>query len=162
MFDGVCELTSTAALSAASRGSAGPTAGVRWEVTATAAAPVWDVYSSTDREQDFASMLPHIQQAATTEGTLWVDGAEYPLLQGVGFKDHSSGARTFGAWHGHLFMIAVMPRWVVHAFTVFRDDSPAAEPIGLVMEDGVTTAITQFEAPKLSDATGAPVDSVRG
>ena len=157
-FDGVCELTSTAALSAASRGCAGPTAGVRWQVTATAAAPVWDVYSSTDREQDFASML-HIQQAATTEGTLWVDGVEYPL-HGVGFKDHSSGARTFGAWHGHRFMIALMPRWVVHAFTVFRDDRTAAEPIGLVMEDGVTTAITQFEAPRLSDATGAPVDSV--
>src|SRR5271170_5901731 len=102
-FDGVGELTSTAALSVATRGCAAPSVGVRWEVTATAATPVWDVYANTERKHDFASML-HIQQAAATAGTLWVDGVEFSL-KGVGFKDHSSGGRTFGAWHGHRFMI---------------------------------------------------------
>lgn len=156
-FDGVGELASTAALSARPHGSAAPSARVRWEVTASAAAPVWDVYSSTDQTQDFAP-ASHVQQAATTSGKLWVDGVEFSL-GGVGFHDHSSGARDFSAWRGHRFLIAVLPRWVVHAFTIFRDDGRAAEPIGVVMADDVTTPITQFEAPRLSDATGLPLEN---
>jgi len=155
-FDGVGELTSTAALSRSVRGSGAPSVALRWDVTAHQAAPAWDLYSSVDQQQDFASDI-HIQQATTTTGTLWVDGQSIPL-DGVGFKDHSSGARSFAAWDGHRFMIAVMPGWVVHAVTIFRGNGTAADPIGVVMADGRRTPVGQFDLPALADTQGMPRD----
>jgi hypothetical protein len=155
-FDGVGELTSTADLSRSVRGSGAPSVALRWDVTAHEAAPVWDLYSAVDEQQDFASDI-HIQQATTTTGTLWVDGQSFPL-DGVGFKDHSSGARSFAAWHGHRFMIAVMPEWVIHAVTIFRDNGIAADPVGVVMSDGHCTPVEQFDLPALADPQGVPRD----
>jgi len=163
-FDGVCELSSTAGLSRHPRGCAAPSVGLRWDVTATAAAPVWDINACTRRAEDSASssqlhqaVAAHVQRAATTVGTLRVDGQEFSL-EGVGFNDHSSGPRSFSAWNGHRFMVAVMPDWVVHAFVVLHDDNTAADPIGVVVADGHTRPVTHFDAPPLSDAAGMPTD----
>jgi hypothetical protein len=163
-FDGVGELSSTTALSRASRGSAGPTVALRWDIRAAATAPIWDINansahgqhaSSTDHVRQVAAN--HIQQAASTVGSLWVDGEELSL-EGVGFKDHSSGSRSFSAWAGHRFMVAVMPDWVVHAFAVLHDSGTASAPIGVVMSDGIVKPVSQFEVPPLMDATGTPTE----
>ncbi|WAJ45318.1 hypothetical protein OK015_01965 [Mycobacterium sp. Aquia_216] len=163
-FDGVGELSSTAALSRASRGCAGPSVPLGWDIRATAAAPIWDINaisdhgrqaSSTDHVRQVAAN--HIQQAASTVGSLWVDGEELSL-EGVGFKDHSSGSRSFSAWAGHRFMVAVMPDWIVHAFAVLHDSRTAAQPIGVVMSNGIVNPVTQFDVPTLTDATGKPTE----
>lgn len=155
-FDGVGELSSTAGLGRAARGCASPSVAMRWDVTATEVAPIWDLYSSTDQNQDFASDI-HVQQATSTSGTLWVGDRTYPL-EGVGFKDHSSGARDFAAWDSHRFMIAVMPNWVVHAVTIFRTNSDVAAPMGVVLADGRRAPVERFDLPALADVEGAPLE----
>lgn len=156
LFDGVGELTTTTALARATRGSAAPSVPVRWDVTATAAAPLWDMYSTVAGVQDFASDL-HLQQASATTGSLWVGGVEYPL-DGVGFKDHSSGVRTWANWHSHRFLVAAMPGYAVHAVTIFGPDGTPTKPFGALMVDGVQRPIEQFELPPLAEAHGAPAD----
>jgi hypothetical protein len=153
-FDGVGQLTDTAELVRTTRGSSAPTATLKWDVVATEAAPVWDMFDSVDSPQDFASDL-HIQQAATTTGSLWIDGVEYSL-EGVGFKDHSSGARSFGTWNSHRFLQAVMPDWTVHAVTIMRDDDTAGATMGKVMAGGEQQPVKVFEGALLTSPTGEP------
>ena len=163
-FDGVGELSSSTALSRASRGCAGPSVALRWDIKATAAAPIWDINaisddgrqkSSTDHVREVAAS--HIQQASSTVGSLWVDGEELSL-DGVGFKDHSSGPRSFSAWAGHRFMVAVMPDWIVHAFAVLHDNRTATEPIGVVMANGIAKPVKHFDVPVLTDAMGTQTE----
>jgi hypothetical protein len=93
-FDGAGQLTTTAALARAPRGSSAPFRRLRFDVTASAAAPQWDMYAHTTERLDF-SAATHVQQGFTTSGSLRVgvpDEDEY-RLDGVGFKDHSSGPR---------------------------------------------------------------------
>ncbi len=163
-FDGVGELSNTSALSRAPRGSAAPSVGLRWDIRATAAAPLWDINAISAHEQQTSStdhvrqVAPnHIQQAASTVGSLWVDGEELSL-EGVGFKDHSSGSRSFSAWAGHRFLVAIMPDWVVHAFAVLHDSETAAAPIGVVMADGIVKPVQDFDIPTLTDAAGTPTE----
>jgi hypothetical protein len=150
-FDGVGEMTSTAGMARGVHDSGAPSVALRWDVTATNVAPVWDLYSSTQQQQDFASDV-HVQRASRTTGTLSVGDEAYPL-DGVGFKDHSSGARSFAAWNGHRFMIAVMPDWVVHAVTIFRGDDAT---MGVVLAGDRCIAVKQFDLPKLIDTEGGP------
>jgi len=153
-FDGAGELTDISALASGTRGDGAPSVRVRWEVTATGAAPLWDMYRSIDREQTFASEL-HIQQRFTTTGTLTVDGERY-ALDGVGFKDHSCGARDWTSWHSHRFMIGAMPDWTVHAVTIGSPTGAPMDPFGVVMTDQGERPVEEFEAPALARANGAP------
>jgi len=131
--------------------SVGPVGDHEMGCNATAVAPVWDMYAGAGAVQDFATDM-HVQQTYTTTGTLWIDGRAYPL-SGVGFKDHSSGKRDFGAWSGHRFLIAVMPDWSLHAVTITRDRDVLAS-MGAVMVGGESIAVTQFDAAPLEDAEG--------
>lgn len=154
-FDGVCEITSVAALARAPRGSSAPSAPVRWQVQATNASPEWDLYSTVQDSHDFASDL-HLQQGSRTRGALWVAGEEYPL-DGVGFKDHSCGARTWERWHSHRFLLAVMPHYTLHAAVIAAPDGTPTKPLGALMTRGEQSAVNVFDMPPLHDAAGAPV-----
>jgi hypothetical protein len=154
-FDGVGQLTTTDELALAPRGSSAPVRSMRFEVTATAAAPPWDMYASQTDRLDFAGDT-HIQQGFTTAGALWVDGVEYPL-DGIGFKDHSSGPRDFGPWNGHRFMMIVSPEWTCHAIVMISPEGEPLPPWGVLHRDGVRSQITRFELPALADSAGGPV-----
>jgi len=155
-FDGVAELTTTAALSRAPRGSSAPSVPVRWTVTATAASPVWDMYGTVADKQDFAADL-HVQQGLHTTGSLFVGDREYSL-EGVGFKDHSSGARTWERWHSHRFTLAVMPDYTLHAVVVGAADGQERPPFGAIFRGDAQEGIQAFELPALADAVGGPVE----
>jgi hypothetical protein len=109
VYDGVGELTTITALTDAPRGSSAPVRSMQWEVTATGVTPEWDMYASRDDRmlsaQDF-----HVQQGLESEGRLRVGDAEY-RLEGIDFKDHSTGVRDFGPWTKHNFLLIVGPEW---------------------------------------------------
>jgi hypothetical protein len=147
-FDGVGELTTIADLSLGPRGSAEPMVSVQWEMTALAAAPQWNLYERAETEKlDFAGDT-HVQGGYHTTGYLRVDGVEY-RLDGTGFKDHSSGARDWGRWDHHAFMLAVMPAWTLHAVMIAPGDGRAPTHIGVLYRDGQKIPVERFEIPKL-------------
>ncbi|QLL06373.1 hypothetical protein [Mycobacterium vicinigordonae] len=152
-FDGVGQLCDTESLTRASRGSSAPSVRLRWELSATPLAPVWDMYDGVSWQHDFAS-AGHIQQASATTGTLWIDDHAYPL-DGVGFKDHSSGARSFQTWVGHAFLVGEISGRVVHAVTIVREDS-GAQTMGVTMTPGEQASVTGFDVLPLASFDGAP------
>jgi len=154
-FDGVCDLTDTEALARSPRGSSAPLARVRWDVTATAAAPVWSLEGGAVKEGSEIAGSMHVQQAFRTAGSLEVDGTIYDL-DGVGFKDHSAGTRDWRSWHSHRFMLAVMPDYSVHAVGFCAPDGTEHSPVGAVMTGGEQRLLECFESPRLESVLGAP------
>jgi hypothetical protein len=153
-FDGVCELTTPTALARAPRGSSAPSVPVKWEVSAEPVAPVWDLYAGLDERHEFAGDT-HIQQGFRTSGTLTVAGAEYSL-DGVGFKDHSSGVRRWDGYGSHHFVLAVMPGWTMHTIGMYAADGGARPPMGCVFENGGQFPMARTELATLNDAAGGP------
>jgi hypothetical protein len=152
-YDGVCELTTIDALARGVRGSGAPVARVRWQVRAESVAPAWDPFGGGPTHE-FAGDA-HAQQASRTTGTLMVDGVEYEL-DGFGFKDHSSGIRSFDTWHSHGFVLAHLPHGVLHAFTIRAPDG-SATTVGAMYRDGEQVGtIEAFDMPQLSDRFGTP------
>jgi hypothetical protein len=158
-FDGVCELTSIEALGAAPRGSSAPVRSVRWDVTATEATQTWDMYADMGSARLDHAGDAHVQGAFETTGTLTVAGEEY-RLDGVGFKDHSSGVRDFTNWHSHTFLVLVGPEWSAHLITMRNPEGEDTPPVGAFFRrDGSRETITKLEFPIMSDAFGGPVHS---
>lgn len=154
-FDGVAQLTDVAELSRGTRGASAPSVRLTWSIEATAASPTWDMYASISDAQDFASDM-HRQQGLRVVGDIAVDDTTYPV-DGVGFKDHSSGVRNWERWHSHRFMLAVMPDYTLHAVVVNDPQGAPRPPFGALMSDGRHMPVVQFEAPPLEDAAGGPV-----
>jgi hypothetical protein len=155
-FDGVGQLTGTQALAAAPRGSSAPSRSLRFEVDAQAATPQWDMYAATTGRLEFAGDT-HVQQGYHTSGRLQVGEHEY-RLDGIGFKDHSSGPRDFSTWFGHRFFLIVTAAWTCHAIVMYSPDGEPLPPWGAFFRDGQQAAITRFELPLLADAAGGPVN----
>ncbi|MFY1621074.1 hypothetical protein [Micromonospora sp. WMMD736] len=156
-YDGVGQLTSTAELIRAARGASAPWSRVSWDVTATDRTPAWQMYSSVDHQQDFATKL-HMQQVFNTSGTLMFDGVEYPL-EGIGFKDHSAGARTWESWNGHRFLIGTMPDYTIHAVTIVDAEGKTGTPFGSILSlDGGRSEVSVFDAEPLLDLSSDPVE----
>jgi hypothetical protein len=156
-FDGVGELTSVAALAREVRGASAPSRSMSFALTATAAAPVWDMYADSAGARESHASDMHIQQAYATHGALVVDGFER-ALDGIGFKDHSSGARDFRLWHGHRFLLIVTPEWSAHLLSLENPDRSPQTPWGVFFRDGRHQSITAFSLPPMTDAEGGPVD----
>jgi hypothetical protein len=155
-FDGGGQVTSYEALLRAPRGDAAPCSPMSWSVTATAVSPVFDPYSGQGGTLDFAGDA-HVQQAFSTAGWLKVDGREY-ALDGIGFKDHSSGVRDWASWKAHRFMLAVMPGFTLHAagLDAAGDDPDRRTAFGAFYRDGEQLGISRFEMPLLTDRFGLP------
>jgi hypothetical protein len=157
-IDSVGELTTWSALADAPRGSSAPSRSMQWEVTATAATSVWDMYDRGPERLLHAGDT-HIQQGYDTSGWLRVDGHEY-RLDGIGFKDHSSGARDLGNWHSHTFLMIVGPEWTAHLIVMADPQGEWMPSWGsLIRRDGGAEAIVRGEFPRMTDAYGGPIDS---
>jgi hypothetical protein len=151
-FDGGAQLTSIEALAAAPRGDGAPSARVKWELEAEGSAPVWDLYSGGEALDEQAGDS-HIQQSFKTSGTLEVDGETYSL-DGVGYKDHSSGVRKWDGYEAHNFICVQMPDWTGHLIEMHQGGKKVA--IGAFFRDGEEKRLESFEMPIATDAFGGP------
>jgi hypothetical protein len=156
-FDGVGQLTTVDALARAPRGSGAPLKRMRFDVVATAAAPMWDMYAGSEDRLDFAGEM-HIQQGFTTTGNLSVAGEDH-VLDGIGFKDHSSGPRDFSNWYAHNFFLIVTEEWTCHAVRMYTAEGKPMDPVGAFFRDDEQFNLTRFDVDLLADATGGPVVS---
>lgn len=154
-LEGVGQLTSIEELSRGPRGASAPSRSLSWEITASPAAPVWDMYANwTGPALNHGDA--HIQQGYTTTGTLTVDGEEWPLT-GVGFKDHSSGPRKIGDWTGHRYFMIVTEEWTAHVGVMDDADYVPGQAWGTFIRDGKFFDITRLSMEPLEDARGGPV-----
>jgi hypothetical protein len=157
-FDGAGELTTSAALSAGARGSGGLAAPMKWNVRSEPAAPIWDMYGAAgDDRHDFAGDT-HIQNGSRTTGEFTVAGKTYSL-EGVGFKDHSSGVRSWDDFGGHHFILGVMPSWTVHTINIYDAAGKPRALLGAFFDggkDGEQHDIEVSELPVTEDALGGP------
>jgi hypothetical protein len=154
-FAGVGQLTSVDALARAAQGSSAPVGSMSFEVSAQGCAPVWDMYAGRGDRLDFAGDT-HVQQGSTTAGMLHISGTDYDL-NGIGFKDHSSGVRDFSDWTGHQLFLIVSPAFTCHVIAVRSSDGEPPRATGALFRDGQQFGITRFELPPLADSAGGPV-----
>lgn len=151
-MDGAGQLTNYDELVRAPRGDSYPCVPVQWSVTATPAAPVLNPYSAgTDGILDFAGDA-HVQQSCYTTGTLTVAGTEYSL-DGVGWKDHSSGVRDFTAWRSHHVTMIITDDFVVHAASLASTDGDPsrATTFGRCYRDGTESGIERVQMTPATD-----------
>lgn len=153
-FDGGAQRTTTEALAAAPRGEGAPWSRVAWEVSAEGSAPVWDLYAGGESLGDQAGDS-HIQQGYRTAGSLTVDGETYSL-DGVGYKDHSSGVRKWDGYGSHNFVCVHMPDWTGHLIAMHGTDGQTQATIGAFFRDGEEHRLESFEMPIMADALGGP------
>jgi hypothetical protein len=148
-YRGAPQLTTIDALERAPQGGGSPSAAVSWEMHAEPVSPVWDLYASRTVERQTVVGDTHIQQGFTTSGELTVAGRSY-RLDGVGFKDHSSGTREWDGYGSHNFLLAVMPGWTLHAIMIYGPAGEPRGPLGAVFRDGEQIAISSFELAPLA------------
>lgn len=151
-YDSVGQLTDREALTRAPRGCSAPSVRLGWDVTATAASPEWDMFAGATG-LDFAKDL-HVQGTFTLQGTLQV-GNDVHHIDGVAFKDHSSGTRSFDTWSGHRFLVGLLPDRAVHAATIMREGAVPAT-IGCWYLDNRTESLLDFDAPLMTNLQGEP------
>ena len=155
-YDGVCQWTDREALTRNARGCSAPSVRAEWKLSAAELAPEWDMFEGASHGQDFATAL-HVQGTFSVTGRVRVGDQEYEF-NGVGFKDHSAGARNMGAWTNHRFLIGVLPDLrTVHAVTIIRDGAEPAT-VGRWHKEGVVESLTGFEAPLMTTLVGEPDD----
>jgi hypothetical protein len=154
--DGVGELTSSEALSTGVRGASAPSVPVRWDVKASFAAPIWDMYGGATERHDFAGDA-HAQGSYRTTGSMTVDGQDH-RLDGVGWRDHSSGIRTWDGYGAHHFLLAVMPDWSLHTVMLWGEQGEPKGPLGAFFRDGEQYGIERSEVEPMRDAFGGPDD----
>jgi hypothetical protein len=148
-YDGVLQLTGVEELARSVQGAGAPSVPVRWEVTATPATPVWDLDAGAKPESNDFAGDAHLQQGCATTGRLTVYGQEYSL-DGIGWKDHSSGVRDFAHWGHHAFTLAVMDGWTLHAGAMHPDGDRPPMYFGVCYRGDKGTPIASFDAPTLT------------
>jgi hypothetical protein len=156
-FDGVGQLTSTAELARGPRGCSAPSRALQWDLAARPAAPVWDMYAG-GADGALAHADTHVQRGWHVNGTLSVDGQEYPI-GGVGFNDHSSGPRDMSIWSGHRFVLIVHDEWTAHLGVMDDLDGVPQRPWGAFFRNGEQHAIAGFSLEPLADASGGPTEN---
>lgn len=154
-FDGAGQLTTRAALARGARGSGAPSAPMRWEVTAEPVSPVWDMYGGGDGERHGFAGETHIQQSFRTTGTLTVGGEEL-ALDGVGYKDHSSGTRGWDGYGSHRFVVGVMPGWTFHGVMLYSPEGEPRRSARAAFTGGEQDGLEVFEVGQVADAEGGP------
>ncbi len=119
-YDGAGEVTTTLGAASGPIGS-GPCHPMRFSVSLTAVSPVWDMDAALGiGGVEWAHM--HHEQAFLSKGVLIVGDREY-RLDGVGFRDHSSGPRDFTNLGGDQFFNAVsLSGRVAHGLVNWKQD----------------------------------------
>lgn len=155
-FDGIAELTTTQRLTTAAAGSSGPSVPMTFQITARTTRPAWDLYAGGDGEHHFAGDK-HFEQACETNGSVEIADAVH-RLDGIGFYDHSAGARDWTIWDHHHFTFAIMPRFTINAIQALNaDGTPARDPIGVwITDDERQLPLTQADMPELENLLGEP------
>jgi hypothetical protein len=105
-FDGAGERTTSEATRQRPVG-AGPSVPMSFDVTLTAAGPMWDLFAAT-RMDELAWAGLHHEQNTRSRGTLTVDGTVWEI-DGYGFRDHSTGPRQIDQIGGDRFWGFVSP-----------------------------------------------------
>ncbi|MCW2620596.1 MAG: hypothetical protein JWL64_198 [Frankiales bacterium] len=152
-FDGIVEVTTTAALASATRGSAAPVVPAAFELVADASRPWWDMLAGA-ASQDFGDM--HVEQVSSCAGTLTV-GEERYRLDGVGYYDHSSGVRDWTNFHAHHFAMIAMPDYTLHLGSVYTSPTEGRAGGGVWFpREGKPLRIRASTMPRQADVLGAP------
>lgn len=152
-FDGIVELTSTEALSAAPRGSAAPSVQAKFELTADGSRPWWDMFGGAASKETFADM--HVEQVGQCKGKLMV-GSESYSLDGVSYYDHSSGVRDWSHNIGHHFAMIAMPDHTIHAIGAYTSPTEARIFGVWFTKDGKQLEVVHTEMPRLMDISNIP------
>lgn len=152
-FDGIVELTTTAALAHAPRGCSAPSIPASFAITSEGSRPWWDMYAGQPvfKEGEHGT---HLEQPGHGKGTLQV-GNEHYLLDGVTYYDHSSGIRDWSKSNSHNFAQILMPDYTIHAVTVYAKPNVAHVHFGVFsFKEGKQLKIIQSSMPQLTDVFG--------
>jgi hypothetical protein len=106
-FDGAGQPTTQEEMAKGPVGAARAVA-FRFEVDLEAVAPVWDMHGALGFE-NLSWAAFHHTQGFRTAGTLSTEGGREWRLDGVGYRDHSSGPRNVTDVGGLHFFVAVFP-----------------------------------------------------
>ncbi|MDY0013947.1 MAG: hypothetical protein RBS40_13765 [Rhodocyclaceae bacterium] len=155
-FDGIVELSSSAALARAPGGNSAPSVPARFEVTADGSRPWWDMFALVTTKQDFGDM--HVEQMGRCQGSLQV-GDEQFRLDGISYYDHSSGVRDWTHFHSHHFALIAMPDYTLHLGQTYTSPTEARKGGGVwFTQDGTQRRISRSEMPRISDVLGNPTE----
>jgi hypothetical protein len=157
VYDGVGQLTTIDALARAPQGSSGPMRRLRFDIDARAAAPQWDMLDTGAGRTFVLAGDTHVQQAYRTAGSLHVGDDGHWRLEGIGFKDHSSGPRDLTNWYGHRYFQIVADDYVCHVILMYSPDGTEQAPWGVFFHNGIAAQATRFDLPAIEDSAGGPI-----
>jgi hypothetical protein len=157
VYDGVGQLTTIDALARAPQGSSGPMRRLKFDIDARAAAPQWDMLATGAGRRFVLAGDTHVQQGFRTTGSLCVNDEHYWRLDGIGFKDHSSGPRDLTDWYGHRYLQIIAGDYVCHVILMYSPDGQEQAPWGIFHRDGRQAQVTRFELPAIEDSAGGPI-----
>jgi hypothetical protein len=153
VFDGAAEMTTSAAALERLLGS-GPHLPMRWNIDATAASPVWDLYHGKSGDnQDWAGDS-HTQQTFNVRGSIIV-GAEAFRVDGVGYNDHSRGVRDLTRFGADQWFIGRFQDHALHLIDIFdASGQHVLHSGGISTAEGFRPATARLLPDP--DETGAP------
>lgn len=153
-YDGAAELLSARALAAGGNGG-GPTRPVAFDLSYRAAGPVYDMFASARLgQQDWGHV--HHEQAFRVDGTLTVSG-DAIIAHGMGYRDHSIGAREMGKFGGNNMLYGLSERGrVIQGIEAFGLDGTRIHADAYYVEDGRFEQLALEELPELANAAGDP------
>lgn len=155
-YDGVAEHTDS--LTTAKRVvGAGPSKPLRITLEFAAISPTYDLFAARGLgTQEFAHM--HHEQAFTARGSFVVDGESIPF-DGMGFRDHSVGARDLTGFFGNILFFAVFPDGtVIQALRNYTETRAVKLDSGFIVENGKGELLQVTAAPILNSSAGDPAE----
>jgi hypothetical protein len=153
-YDGAGELTSSAKTARGLSG-AGRIATLRMDLDTTAIMPTWDLYKLVSAEgQSWSS--GHRQQAMHMTGRIQVDDRAWSV-DGMAYRDHSTGSRDWAGWGGNVMLSLVFPSGrVVVAVVTWNEQHVPGFQVGLIYENDRFEKLRAVELPVLHDLDANP------
>ena len=153
-YDGAGELT-TSAKTARGLSGAGRIATLRMDLETTAIMPTWDLYQVISPEGQHWSS-GHRQQAMRMTGRIEVDDRSW-TVDGMAYRDHSTGSRDWAGWGGNVMLSLVFPSGrVVVAVVAWTQDNQPVIDMGLIYENERFEKLRSVELPVLRDLDANP------
>lgn len=124
--------------------------GLEIDLAFEARAPIWDLGAMHSLGET------HDEQHGRLTGTVTAAGRTY-VLDGAGYRDHSTGRRDLAGLGGHVWTHAAFPSGrAFSALRIFAPDGRLVLSAGVIIADGVLTSAAAESAPGLDDASGRP------